>query len=59
MRHFCISTAAVLLFVLCFGQAAGQLSKPHAHDRQTDTASNKFLQRLPTDDKHTNTWDPR
>lgn len=41
--------AAVLAAALCLVRC--QLSKPHAHDNQTDAASNKFLQRHATEDK--------
>lgn len=52
MRRLTCSAVVLLAVLLCTGTAAGQLSKPHAHDSQADTAGNKFLQRHATEDKH-------
>ena len=57
MRRLGLYAAVLLAVFLCAGTATGQLSKPHAHDSQADTAGNKFLQRQVTDDKHA--ADPR
>ena len=52
MRLLNLCAVFLLAVLLRAGTAAGQLSKPHAHDSQADTAGNKFLQRQATDDKH-------
>ena len=52
MRLLNLSAVVLLVVLLCLGSAAGQLSEPHAHDSQADTAGNKFLQRQATEDKH-------
>jgi len=44
----CLLWAALSAAALCLVRC--QLSKPHAHDSQTDAASNKFLQRHATED---------